>query len=216
MEDREKRYTGNGVVVRYNPKRCIHFAACVRGLPDVFDPKARPWIAPEHADADSIAAVVRRCPTGALHYERNDGGAAEQPQAHGSVQVTADGPLHVRGEIMVQREDGTPIVSDTRVALCRCGMSGNKPFCDGAHKQGFHDSGQLAAQSSSPEPEAGPLMVTVSARGPYRLSGPVTLCGADGSETHMHGTVVLCRCGASKHKPFCDGSHRQVDQEIFT
>jgi len=42
----------------------------VRGLPQVFDPKAKPWIAPEKSDADTIAAVIARCPSGALHLER--------------------------------------------------------------------------------------------------------------------------------------------------
>jgi hypothetical protein len=42
-------------------------AECVRGMPAVFDPAKRPWIAPDAADAETLAAVIRRCPTGALH-----------------------------------------------------------------------------------------------------------------------------------------------------
>ena len=46
-----------------------------------------------------------------------------------------DGPLLVRGDVMLQSSTGEPIESDRRtVALCRCGVSTIKPFCDGSHK----------------------------------------------------------------------------------
>ena len=46
-----------------------------------------------------------------------------------------DGPLLVRGEIELRTPDGEPIVPHRRtVALCRCGLSVIKPFCDGTHK----------------------------------------------------------------------------------
>ena len=46
-----------------------------------------------------------------------------------------DGPLLVRGHIDLTRPDGTPIEQRRRtVALCRCGLSAIKPFCDGSHK----------------------------------------------------------------------------------
>jgi CDGSH-type Zn-finger protein len=48
----------------------------------------------------------------------------------------ADGPLLVRGDFRIVDPDGTPIDPgrDT-VALCRCGRSGRKPFCDGTHQR---------------------------------------------------------------------------------
>ena len=46
-----------------------------------------------------------------------------------------DGPLLVRGDVELHAADGTPITSHRRtVALCRCGLSALKPFCDGTHK----------------------------------------------------------------------------------
>lgn len=46
-----------------------------------------------------------------------------------------DGPLLVRGEIDLHADDGTPLTAHRRtIALCRCGLSSIKPFCDGAHK----------------------------------------------------------------------------------
>ncbi|MEO5928795.1 MAG: CDGSH iron-sulfur domain-containing protein [Candidatus Kapaibacterium sp.] len=128
-------YRIDSIVVIYDQRRCIHVANCVHGAPDVFNPEARPWIQPEHAAADRIAEVVMTCPTGALHFERLDGGAPEPVPEENTIMVAADGPLFVRGAIEVIGEDGQVLLKDTRVALCRCGGSGNKPFCDGSHKK---------------------------------------------------------------------------------
>jgi CDGSH-type Zn-finger protein len=105
----------------------------VRGLPAVFNTARRPWILPSGASADAIAAVIERCPTGALHYTRRDGGAPESPADQTTMVPVPGGPLYVRGLIQLQSADGSLIVEDTRVALCRCGQSQNKPFCDNSH-----------------------------------------------------------------------------------
>ena len=63
-----RAYTAPEVTVFYDRGRCRHYAECIRGLPQVFDPARRPWIRADLADADTVAEVVRRCPTGALHY----------------------------------------------------------------------------------------------------------------------------------------------------
>lgn len=133
-----RAYTAPDVTVYYDARRCIHFAACVRGLPQVFNPDARPWIQAGAAPAVEVAEVVRRCPTGALHYVLRDG-PAEQPEP-ATVDVRENGPNFLRGDLTVSAPGGT--VRDTRVALCRCGASSNKPYCDGTHRQiGFQASG---------------------------------------------------------------------------
>jgi uncharacterized Fe-S cluster protein YjdI len=58
-------YTAPGVRVFYDRGRCLHFAECVCGLPQVFDVQKRPWIQPENASAEQVAEVVLRCPSGA-------------------------------------------------------------------------------------------------------------------------------------------------------
>ena len=68
MKKKPRVYEGRDITVEYDAARCIHVAECVKGLPAVFDPNRRPWVDPDAATADEIAAVVRRCPTGALHY----------------------------------------------------------------------------------------------------------------------------------------------------
>jgi CDGSH-type Zn-finger protein len=51
------------------------------------------------------------------------------------VEPRPNGPLFVRGLVRMVDEDGQLIREDTRLALCRCGASENKPFCDGSHRR---------------------------------------------------------------------------------
>lgn len=117
----------------WEPRLCIHVRNCVHRLPQVFVPEARPWVVVDAADADAVAAVIESCPTGALHYRRLDGGREEQQPAETTVEPRPNGPLFVRGAVRIVDPDGHLIREDTRVALCRCGASENKPFCDGSH-----------------------------------------------------------------------------------
>ncbi|MET8203716.1 (4Fe-4S)-binding protein [Micromonospora taraxaci] len=75
----KKTYEGQKITVTFEARRCLHAAECVRGLPEVFDPGQRPWIRPDGAEAERLAEVVRRCPSGALQYELVDGGAETRP-----------------------------------------------------------------------------------------------------------------------------------------
>jgi len=55
----------------------------------------------------------------------------------------------------------------------------------------------------------GPVEIKVRDDGPYKVTGPIRLVDAEGREVPVPGEViVLCRCGQSADKPFCDGSHR--------
>jgi uncharacterized Fe-S cluster protein YjdI/CDGSH-type Zn-finger protein len=151
MGHRVKHYRAEGIVVSFDPALCIHAARCVHGLPAVFDPQARPWIRPGEAEPAELAAVVARCPTGALRFERLDGGPAEQPGEEATVTVTRDGPLFISGPVrVVDHEDGV-FTPGPRAALCRCGASRNRPFCDGSHAAvGFRDP--ASAPTVPPEP----------------------------------------------------------------
>ena len=58
------------------------------------------------------------------------------------------------------------------------------------------------------------VVIKVRANGPYRVSGPVTVIDAEGNEYDLEphtkkGTIVLCRCGGSTTKRFCDGTHSE-------
>ena len=55
--------------------------------------------------------------------------------------------------------------------------------------------------------------IKVRHNGPYKVTGPIRLIDADGHEYDLGGqgeTIVLCRCGGSSTKPFCDGTHRRI------
>ena len=200
------------------------------------------------------------------------------------IQCAKNGPLIVDGLQNLTRL-GTGISYDTeeRMALCRCGHSANKPYCDGSHARiGFDDARQadrvedrrvdyvgkqvtihdnrgicahagictdrLAAVfrhgqepwidpdgasieeidaiiSACPsgaisysiddieqrKPETGEPRVLVAPGGPYAVKGQVELEGIDWGEGAQRDCFDLCRCGQSKNKPFCDGSHWYTD-----
>lgn len=60
------------------------------------------------------------------------------------------------------------------------------------------------------------VVIKVRHNGPYKVTGPVTLIDADDREYDLSDrgdTIVLCRCGGSTTKPFCDGTHSQIGFE---
>ncbi|MCA9972996.1 MAG: CDGSH iron-sulfur domain-containing protein [Anaerolineales bacterium] len=192
--------------------RCIHAAECVSRLTAVFDTAKRPWIQPGSAPADAVAEVVAHCPTGALQYQRKDGGTAETAADSSHVVLTPNGPLYVRGDVHIQTADGAT-QQETRAALCRCGQSANKPFCDNAHvAAGFTAAGSMAAGEVgvAEETAASPLRITPAANGPLLLSGRFEIRSADGQTLFRGSKAALCRCGGSANKPFCDGTHKRI------
>jgi CDGSH-type Zn-finger protein/uncharacterized Fe-S cluster protein YjdI len=203
------RYEGRAVVVTYDEKRCIHAAECVHGLPAVFDLQAKPCVKPDGAGAGAVAVVVDRCPSGALQIEHRDGRVAPAPTANVAT-LTVDGPTYVRGDIVVVLPGGVTCV-ETRMALCRCGVSQNKPYCDGSHKAaGFRDPATLRMDViAGAAANGGTLTVTPLPNGPVRCEGSLTLSGVDGRTTAT-GKAFLCRCGNSRNKPYCDGTHKKI------
>lgn len=133
----ERVYRTNQIAVYWEPQLCIHTANCIRSQPEVFNPKRRPWVLIDAAPADAVAEAVMRCPTGALRFERLDGAAQEPLPEPPVIEAQPDGPLYLRGRIRIVDEDGRERELP-RAALCRCGESNNKPFCDNMHlRSGF-------------------------------------------------------------------------------
>ena len=199
-----------------------------------------------------------------------------------------NGPLIVQGLTRMRGADGE-IACEPKMALCRCGASQNKPFCDGAHaKVGFsserssdaapdrvdsyegqritiHDNRSICAHAGrctdglpavwrmKQEPwidadgadvqaiidvvrscpsgalsytlKAGPSddhgkspagegSVFVAKGGPYAITGDVELNGQELAEGADPRKLTLCRCGGSKCKPFCDGTHWNVEFDV--
>jgi uncharacterized Fe-S cluster protein YjdI len=131
-----KKYSNGEVTVVWKPGVCIHSARCFTGLPAVFNPRARPWVNILGATTEAIVEQVRQCPSGALSVLRNDAAdeAPERPPAV-TIEVLQDGPLLVHGPLAVESADGTVARPPDPTALCRCGGSANKPYCDGTHRR---------------------------------------------------------------------------------
>jgi len=202
-------YPGQQLTVTFEPGRCIHAAECVRGLPEVFDSRRTPWVRPDGAAAEAVREVVARCPTGALKVE-----GGEAAPAANEARVQAGGPLFCRGALRLLDAAGEPVREDVRMALCRCGASANKPFCDNRHKAaGFADPGELPGDAASAAPAGGGLEITPLPKGPLQVKGPLLLRDAAGRVRYAGVETWLCRCGASGTKPFCDGSHRAAGFE---
>lgn len=213
MKDKRHAFENDAIRVTWSRTRCIHAAECVKRLGAVFRPGEKPWIQLEHGSPDAVADVVAQCPTGALQFERRDGGAAEAPAEHNTVLVGRDGPTLLRGDLHVCDAAGQVIARETRLALCRCGQSKNKPFCDNSHRDaGFRDAGELHDLDAVMDPGApgSALRVIPGTDGPVQLEGPFVIGSADGQVVLQGSSTWLCRCGQSKNKPFCDGTHGAV------
>lgn len=120
-------FEAEGITVYWNKSRYIVEPGALSALPEVFDQSRDPWIDATKASPEEIAAVIRQEPSGALQYELTDG-PDEQPEVPTRIEPQVDGALHVRGDLRIALKAG--LATETRVALCRCGRSGDKPFCD--------------------------------------------------------------------------------------
>ncbi|MBS1637280.1 MAG: (4Fe-4S)-binding protein [Bacteroidetes bacterium] len=144
MKEITKTYSNGEVTIVWKPHVCIHSTICWKGaagLSQVFNPAEKPWIKPEGATTARIVEQVKKCPSGALTYYMNaDGHTREDISVETIAEVSPNGPLLVYGNIVVKEKDGHETHKNKVTAFCRCGGSGNKPYCDGTHtKIGFKD-----------------------------------------------------------------------------
>jgi len=133
-----KEYSDKNVTVVWKPNLCIHSEKCFHGLPEVFNPDARPWINMEGADNEQIVSQVKNCPSGALSFYYNDDTKKEEEATSAGaakVEFFKNGPMIVHGTVNLKLPDGREEQKTGATALCRCGASANKPFCDGTHKK---------------------------------------------------------------------------------
>jgi uncharacterized Fe-S cluster protein YjdI len=129
-----KRYDKDGITIVWKPAKCIHSEICVRSLPRVYRPEEKPWIQPENATVEELQAQITRCPSGALSYENESTGNDKQMSTN-EIKVIKGGPLMVKGSIQLEGADGDIQSLEGSNALCRCGASGRKPYCDGSHRK---------------------------------------------------------------------------------
>ena len=112
------------------------------------DPRKRPWVTPDGITSEKIMDQIKKCPSGALGYylnkdlnkeavapKQNETALPTQDEAEVVIEATRNGPLLVHGTVSIKDQHGAIIKKKNAIALCRCGGSGNKPFCDGTHKK---------------------------------------------------------------------------------
>lgn len=203
----EEVVRGREVTIRFDVNRCIHSRGCVLGHPEVYVPNVQgEWIHPDAATADTVMLTALNCPSGAIRVARNDGTVnSDAPPVVNTVRVRENGPLAIEAELSIRGQaQATP-----RATLCRCGNSKNKPFCDGAHASaGFTATGEPATNNFTElEVRNGPVKIQPLPNGPLLLLGNLEIVSGTGRTTDKVTKTALCRCGQSKNKPYCDGSH---------
>ena len=137
-DDRSRELGGTGITVRDDRGICVHAGFCGTRATNLWK---------QVADTDestvrlAVINQVEKCPSGAITYRFDGDDADTEPDYPVQIAAIDDGPLWVTGGIPVTTADGVELETRSRVTLCRCGASGNKPLCDGSHKEaGFTDS----------------------------------------------------------------------------
>jgi CDGSH-type Zn-finger protein len=139
-----KAYEGPALMLRDSESLCAHARFCMAA--------GTIWHLVKESDLaqarELTVGQANHCPSGRLRVLDSKARPIEQALEK-SIGVVEDltrgcsGPLWVRGGITLESEDGTPYEERNRMALCRCGTSANKPFCDGSHRKINFDDGLL-------------------------------------------------------------------------
>jgi CDGSH-type Zn-finger protein len=149
-EELQHVHDGTGVSAQRVGELCIYAAFCIG--------RTRPIAAmlADSEDTDIRFEIMRRidnCPSGSYSHALYRGGETIEPDLPASISVVEEenglaSALWVTGGVPVERADGQPVQTRNRMTLCRCGHSGNKPFCDGTHRTiDFRDEQAPAVRS---------------------------------------------------------------------
>lgn len=133
-----KEYSNDQLTVVWKPKKCIHSEVCIHTLPEVYKPKEKPWIIPENASTSALKLQIDKCPSGALsYYMKNEIMEEKESSKANTTEITVaqNGPLKIKGTLEVQLASGEMVTKEGTTGFCRCGVSENKPFCDGSHRK---------------------------------------------------------------------------------
>ncbi|MBI3529079.1 MAG: CDGSH iron-sulfur domain-containing protein [Betaproteobacteria bacterium] len=208
MSEQVQEYRGEKIVVRFDGGKCIHSRNCVLGKPEVFQANVPgAWIKPDNASTEEVVMTALACPSGAITYERVDGGAQEAPPLVNVARVRENGPLAIHADLRIGNA-----IAHLRATLCRCGSSKNKPYCDGSHTAaGFRSTGEPPTQPSEQlAARNGVVIVKPIKNGPLEVSGNLELVSGTGRTLNRTLQTWLCRCGESQNKPYCDGTHKKI------
>jgi uncharacterized Fe-S cluster protein YjdI len=143
-----KEYSNGEITVFWKAELCIHSANCLIGLPEVFNTKKKPWVNVHASNSKEIMKIVDTCPSRALTYLKSTKFVTSKPRKSvkkkskfARVQILKDGPALITGNFIIRDAKKKKVKFDKEVAaICRCGASRKKPFCDGSHlSAGFKD-----------------------------------------------------------------------------
>lgn len=204
---------GKEVTIHFDAKKCIHSRSCVLSHPDVYVPNVQgEWIHPDATSAEEVIRTGQNCPSGAVSVVRNDGqGSSNGFPIVNTVRLRENGPMAIEAELQIRGVAQTV----PRATLCRCGQSQNKPYCDGSHTAAsFSATGEPAAKEfGALDQRNGPVNVQPLPHGPLLVKGNMEIVSGTGRTVNKVTEVYLCRCGHSKNKPYCDGSHKAAGFE---
>jgi CDGSH-type Zn-finger protein/uncharacterized Fe-S cluster protein YjdI len=205
------KYPGQKATVSWSGEHCIHIGECGRANGELFVAGRKPWCQPDLVPDEEVVDVVQRCPSGALSVDFADGSSSEQAPGSNTIQVSYNGPLFLKGDLDIEGAPAAVPGLKFRAALCRCGQSKNKPYCDNSHEAaGFQDYGAVGRSGGDPVDAGGPLSVKPAKDGPILVRGNVTVVASSGRKAWSGTQAAFCRCGASGNKPFCDGEHKKI------
>ncbi len=208
---------GKEATIQFDAQKCIHSRSCVLSHPDVFVPNVvGAWIHPDAQPVEELVRIAQNCPSGAITVVRHSAGTTGSADSNGhpivnTMRVRENGPLAVEAELLIGGQKQTNL----RAVLCRCGQSQNKPFCDGSHvAAAFVATGEPATVTfAALAVRNGPLDVQPLPNGPLRVVGNLEVVSGTGRTCNKLSETYLCRCGHSKNKPYCDGSHKAAGFE---
>ena len=193
-----ENYVGKEIVIHDNRGICSHAGVCTSGLPSVWRTGVEPWIDADGDDPAKITNIIEKCPSGALSYSvagfehrgqdrepaiqvSKDGPfsvhgmTTEKDRKRPSIECTENGPYLVKELENLTNSRGDEIPTKTVTALCRCGSSDNKPFCDGTHaKFGFFSETLSDGESNHRENYVGKEIVIHDNRGICSHAGVCT------------------------------------------
>jgi len=208
---------GLDATIYFDADKCIHSRGCVLSHPDVFVPNVQgEWIHPDAQPVEELLHIAKNCPSGAIRVVRKVAttgiaGDSDGAPMVNTVRVRENGPLAFEADLHIRGERQ----ASPRATLCRCGQSKKKPWCDGRHVEArFAATGEPeTARFEALSDRKGPLDVQPIPNGPLRVVGNLEVVSGTGRTCNKVRETYLCRCGQSKNKPYCDGTHKAAGFE---
>lgn len=131
-EENIQVYEGKDIDIHFNRSICSGAANCVRKFSNIYKSTSENWISPDKGTIEEVINSIKACPSGALSYELKDESPKEEYKDE-EINIIKDGPILVKGDIENEISSWSTNANKQKFALCRCGNSKNKPFCDYSH-----------------------------------------------------------------------------------